>query len=89
MFKIKHYKSEDGFGHEWTLFINGKHRVRWNSPRATTPTAWRFIRGGDENCNRALTWTMWPIGMIDVWWETKWRTDEDGMCDQCIEWLEE
>ncbi len=81
--RFEFYRSPNGYGWAVTLYVRGKHRVRWNSRKATTPMLWRFIRGGDENCNRAITWTMWPIGMIDVWWETKWRPEGSGICDEC------
>lgn len=74
----------DDYGWGVTLLIRGRHRARWNSTRATT-SGWPTIsRGADENCNRAVTLTLWPLGSLDVWWETRWRTDADGMCDDCL-----
>lgn len=73
----------EDFGWRIMLTIRGKHRARWSSTRGTTRSWPGFSRGGDENCNRAVTLMLWPIGHLDIWWETHWRTDEDGMCDDC------
>lgn len=74
----------DDFGWRVTLFIRGKHRARWNSTRGTTMMWPRLSKGGDENCNRATSLVLWPLGCLDVWWEPNWRTDADGMCDECL-----
>lgn len=71
------------YGWNITLYIRGQHRVRWNSTRGTTPMLWHFIRGADEDCNRAITLTLWPLGMLDVWWEPRWRPAGSGDCDKC------
>lgn len=81
---LRFYRSRDGYGWSVTMLVRGRHRVRWNSTRATTPMLWRFIYGGDEDCNRATTLTMWPLGMLDVWWEPKWRPTGSGMCEKCL-----
>lgn len=89
LLNVVYHKSKDGYGRSWTLMVNGKHRMRWNTTGATTPMLWRFIYGGDENCNRATTLTMWPIGMLDVWWEPSWRPEGSGLCDRCKAEIEE
>ena len=77
------------YGWTLTLTVRGKHRVRWNSTRGTT-RMWPRVRwGGDENCNRAVSLILWPLGHLDVWWEPNWRTDTDGMCEECQAWASE
>jgi hypothetical protein len=76
---VKLVRSKAGFG--WRIDI-GK-RVSWSSTRATTQMWPRVRFGGDENCNRSITFVLWPLGHLDVWWEPRWRTDTDGMCDKC------
>lgn len=79
--------SEDGssedYGWNVTILFWGQHRIRWNSTRSTTKMWPRINTGADENCNRAITFVMWPLGHLDIWWEPKFRTDEDGICDEC------
>jgi hypothetical protein len=72
------------YGWYVTLLWRGQHRVRWNSTRGTSPMWPGISRGADENCNRAITVMLWPLGHLNVWWEPKWRTDADGQCDACI-----
>lgn len=81
--RLSLHRSQHGYGWSVTLYVRDKHRIRWNSRKATTPMLWRFIRGGDEDCNRAITLTLWPLGMLDVWWEPKWRPVGSGPCDAC------
>lgn len=76
---VSFHRSESGYG--W--WIDFGKRVRWSSRKATTPMWPRVRLGSDENCNRALSLILWPLGCLDVWWEPKWRTDADGMCDDC------
>jgi len=83
MVKIKHVRSNAGYGHQFTLLIKGKHRARWSSRKATTKMPPGIVLGGDENCNRAITFVLWPLGHLDIWWEPNWRTDEDGPCLEC------
>lgn len=71
-------RSEAGYGW-WLIF--GK-RVLWRSTRATTAMWPRIIFGTDENCNRAVTFVLWPLGSLDVWWEPHWRTSP---CDRCVQ----
>lgn len=73
------HRSDEGYG--WWVDL-GK-RVRWYSRRATTPMWPRISTGADEHCNRAVTIVLYPLGHLDVWWEPKWRTAADGMCDGC------
>lgn len=65
------------------LYVRGKHRARWASTRGTTRMWPRITRGGDEDCNRAVTLMLWPLGHLDVWWETLWRPAGSGLCDPC------
>jgi hypothetical protein len=76
---LSFWRSTEGYG--WSITF-GK-RVRWCSRKALTPMWPRIYRGGDENCNRAISLHLWPIGGLDVWWEPKWRTDADGPCATC------
>jgi hypothetical protein len=76
------------YGWHVTIYIRGKHRARWHSTKNTTRKWPGFSRGGDENCNRSVTVMLWPLGHLDVWWEPNWRTNEDGMCDDCLNWAE-
>lgn len=64
-----------------SIFV-GK-RLRWRTTKETTPMVPKILRGTDENCNRALTLVLWPLGSLDFWWEPRWRTDEDGPCEVC------
>jgi hypothetical protein len=82
---ISFYRSEAGYG--WSLFL-GK-RIRWNSTGATSRLWPRISRGGDEDCNRAITIVLWPLGSLDVWWEPHWRPEGSGMCDECLAWVDE
>jgi hypothetical protein len=82
---VEFHRSQHGYG--WWIFF-GK-RVRWCSTKATTAMWPRIIRGADENCNRAITIVLWPLGSLDIWWELRWRTDEDGTCDECQAWMDE
>lgn len=76
-------RSESVYGWWVTLYLRGKHRARWNSSKATS-RMWPQVRtGADENCNRSVSFILWPLGHLDVWWETNWRTDADGQCDKC------
>jgi hypothetical protein len=82
--------NEDGtdirdFGWHFTLLVRGKHRARWSTTRGTTRMWPRLVRGADENCNRSVSVILWPLGHLDVWWETRWRTDQDGECDTCLD----
>lgn len=43
----------------------------------------RVSFGADENCNRAITFVLWPLGHLNIWWEPKWRTSADGPCEKC------
>ncbi len=74
---VKLQISRRGYG--WTIHL-GK-RVGWSSRRATTPMWPRLVCGADENCNRAVTAVVWPLGSLDVWWEPTWRTEPCG-CDE-------
>ena len=81
---IRYYKSELGYGR--ALWIG---RVRFNSPGSRTPM-WPFIRiSHDENCNPVLTIHLWPLGGIDTWYRRHQRTDEDGICDECVQEIKE
>lgn len=71
------------YGWDATLLIRGKHRARWTSTGGTSRMWPGFSKGTDENCNRAVTLMLWPLGHLSVWWEPKWRTDADGICDEC------
>jgi hypothetical protein len=86
--RIKFWRSDHGYGWSLTLHVRGKHRVRWSSTRGTTRMWPRVIRGGDEDCNRAITFVLWPLGHLDVWWEPRWRPAGSGMCEQCRAWCE-
>ena len=70
------------YGYGWWLHF-GK-RVSWSSRKATTRMWPRVMLGADENCNRSISVVLWPLGHLDVWWEPKWRTDEDGLCAACV-----
>ena len=72
-------RSNAGYG--WDLVFG--HRVQLRSRQAATPMWPRFIKGADENCNRAVTLVLWPFGSVDVWWEPMLRSDGDGPCDVC------
>jgi hypothetical protein len=76
------YSSNAGYGHDLHL----GRRLALRSRRATMRMWPRLIHGADENCNRAVTLVLWPLGSIDVWWEPKWRAE--GMCESCKEWIE-
>lgn len=101
LIKLEYYESiydwseeEDGsdlryYGWYITLYVNGKHRVRWNSRRATSKMWPRITKGGDEDCNRAITFVLWPLGHLDIWWEPKWRPIGAGLCDKCKKWIRE
>ena len=65
------------------LYLRGRHRARWSSTKGTTRMWPHVSRGADENCNRSVTLHCWPIGHLDIWWETRWRTNVDGRCDSC------
>lgn len=69
------------YGYGW-WFDFGK-RVRWHSRKATSRMWPSLHKGADENCNRAVTLVLWPLGHLDVWWEPHWRTDLDGPCETC------
>jgi len=71
------------YGWHATLYVRSRHRVRWCSTGNTTRMWPGVSRGADENCNRAITVTLWPLGHLNIWWEPNWRTDDDGMCDEC------
>jgi hypothetical protein len=75
------------YGWNVVLYVAGKHRARWYSTRGVWRGWPKVSRGADENCNRAVTLQLWPLGQLDVWWETHWRTDDDGPCADCLaEW---
>ena len=76
---LRFVRSESGFG--WWIHF-GK-RAAWRSRKATSRMWPRIVRGADENCNRAITVVLWPLGALDMWWEPKWRTDADGPCAEC------
>jgi hypothetical protein len=82
--KLKLHKSNNGYGWNVTLYIRGRHRARWHSRKATTRMWPRVRYGGDENCNRATTLILWPLGHLDVWWEPNWREEGLGLCDTCL-----
>jgi hypothetical protein len=86
--KVTFHRSP-GYGWSLMLHINGKHRARWNSTRATSMMWPGLSRGADEDCNRAVTLTLWPIGHLDIWWEPSWRAERSGICDKCARELEE
>lgn len=74
------YRSNAGFGTE----INMGRRVQWRTRKGTTRMWPRVdLRGGDENCNRAVVVVLWPLGCLTVWWEPRWRTAVDGPCEDC------
>lgn len=83
--RIDFERSGEGYGWSVTLGVRGRHRVRWNSTKATTPMSPRVRRGADEHCNRSLSFILWPLGHLDWWWEParSWRTV--GACPVCIE----
>lgn len=89
MARIEFERSQHGYGWNITLVVRGKHRVRWNSRKATTRMWPRFINGSDEDCNRATSLVIWPLGHLDVWWEPRWRAAGSGLCDKCIAELRE
>ena len=80
---LEFYRSPHGYGWSVTLVWRGQHRVRWCSRRATTPMRPRIIWGGDEDCNRAVTLVLWPLGSLDIWYEHPYRPAGTGMCDDC------
>lgn len=73
-----------GYGWNVLLFLNGKHRARWSSTKATTRMWPHLYRGADENCNRSITVHLWPMGSLDIWWETAWRPEGSGPCNDCL-----
>lgn len=77
------------YGWHVTLFVRGRHRACWHSTRNTTPMWPHVWAGADENCNRSWSVMLWPLGHLDVWWETHWREDGAGMCDDCKAEFEE
>lgn len=85
---VEFHRSKNGYGWSLTLIVRGKHRVRWNSRKATTRMPWHLSRGADEDCNRAVTLSLWPLGMLDVWWEPRWRSIGSGTCDKCLAEIE-
>lgn len=76
------------YGWSVMLYVNGKHRACWHSTRGTTRMWPRVTRGGDENCNRAVTFILWPLGHLDIWWEPNWRPEGSGLCDECQSWVD-
>lgn len=83
LFGLEGYRSVDGYGWSATMLVNGKHRLRWSSRKATTRKWPTLTRGTDENCNRAITVVLWPLGHLDVWWEPRWRPAGSGLCEPC------
>lgn len=81
--RVEFERSDHGYGWGVTLLVRGKHRARWASRKATTRMWPRISRDSDENCNRASTLVLWPLGHLDVWWEPNWRPEDAGVCDEC------
>lgn len=71
------WRSNAGYG--WELNVGRRFQVA--SRRATSRMWPRFMRGTDENCNRAVTLVAWPVGQATVWWEPSWR---DTLCEKCL-----
>ena len=71
-----------GFG-RW---LRVGRRVSFNSPGATTRMWPRLVFGADENCNRAVTLVVWPLGHVDIWWEPRWWTVPCADCQYIERW---
>jgi len=71
------------YGWNVTLYWRGQHRARWHSTKNTSRMWPGVSQGADEDCNRAVTFMLWPLGHLDIWWEPKWREAGSGMCETC------
>jgi hypothetical protein len=78
-------RSPVGYGS--SLYIG--ERVRIGSRNTMTPMWPHIYKGGDQNCNDVLSFHLYPIVSIDIWWRRKQRTWRDGLCETCKQELRE
>lgn len=75
------------YGYGFAIWLGP--RIRFNSTGALTPM-WPFVKvNHDEWCNPVLCIHLWPLGGLDTWFSRKLRTEEDGMCQECLDEIEE